>query len=201
MGFVACTRSDIMKVETVYFESGGKHNTEVTLELVKEKALEHNIKNVVVASIRGYAAEKALEVFSDVDIKLAIVGCNGCDACPLFSEEIKTKVENKGHKVIFAPEGSIPYPPEVELAYRRICEGMKVCVFVAMAVAEAELVPSGQEIIAVTGTGWKGYEKGGGSDTAIITQALKSREFFSYEPLEIHKLKGRKIKEIMCKPR
>ncbi|MFX0066496.1 MAG: hypothetical protein ACFFC7_30435 [Candidatus Hermodarchaeota archaeon] len=61
--------------------------------------------------------------------------------------------------------------------------------------------PSGQEIIAIAGTGWKGYEKGGGLDTAIIIQALKSREFFSYEPLGRHKLHGRKIKEIIFKPK
>ena len=77
-------------------------------------------------------------------------------------------MESARHRVILASEGSIPYPPEVELAYRKFCEGMKVCVFIAMAVAEAELVTGGQEIIAIAGTGWKGYEKGGGLDTAVI---------------------------------
>ena len=41
----------------------------------------------------------------------------------------------------------------------------------------------------------------GGLDTAVVIQALKSQEFFSYETLENHKLQGRKIKEIICKPR
>jgi hypothetical protein len=57
------------------------------------------------------------------------------------------------------------------------------------------------EIIAVAGTGWKGYPKGGGVDSAVIIQAVKSKEFFSYDSLPKNKLHGRKIKEILCKPR
>ena len=129
-----------MKAETIYFESGGKHNTETTFKLAKERAIERRIKNVVIASIRGQSAEKAIEIFRDTDIKLTIAGCDGCNACPPFSESIKKQVESAGHRVIFSPEGSIPYPLEAQLAYRRICEGMKVCVHIAMAMAEAELV-------------------------------------------------------------
>ena len=189
-------------MQTVYFETGGKHNTQETLNLAKEKALELEIKNVVIASMRGQTAEKAIDVFKDTDIKLTIVGCNyGCNGCPTFSKDIQKKVETAGHRVIFVAEGSIPYPEEAQLAYRRICEGLKVCVHLAMAMAERELVPSGEEIIAVAGTGWMGYPKGGGVDTAVVIEALRSEDFFSYESLPKHKLNGRKIKEFICKPR
>lgn len=42
------------------------------------------------------------------------------------------------------------------------------------------------------------FETGGRHRTEA---ALKSREFFSYEHSEVHKMKGRKIREIVCKPR
>jgi hypothetical protein len=191
------TNSDI-----VYFDSGGKHNTTTTLLLAKRAAQENKIKNIVIASMRGQTAEKALEIFDESNIELTFVGCDyGCVNCPTFSKKIKKKVELAGYKVIFIPEGSIPYPEAAQLAYRRICEGLKVCVHLAMGMAERELVPLGEEIIAVAGTGWKGYPKGGGVDTAVIIQALKSKEFFSYDSLPRHKLYGRKIKEILCKPR
>jgi len=191
-----------MSSEITYFNSGGKHNTTTTLLLAKKAAQKSGIKNIVIASMRGQTAEKALEVFDGSNIELTFVGCDyGCDGCPTFSKKIKKKVESVGYNVLFIPEGSIPYPEAAQLAYRRICEGLKVCVHLAMGMAELGLVPLGEEIIAVAGTGWKGYPKGGGVDTAVIIQALNSKEFFTYDSLPKHKLHGRKIKEILCKPR
>jgi len=111
-----------------------------TLQLAKDKALEKGIKNVAIASIRGQTAKKAIEIFKDTDINVTIVGCNGCNECPPFSEEIKKQVENAGYQIIFVPEGSIPYPDFAQMAYRRICEGMKVCVFISMGMAEKGIV-------------------------------------------------------------
>lgn len=191
----------MIKTETVYFESGGKHNTKAALVAARDAALQQDIRHVVIASIRGQSVAAALEVFRDADVDLIIAGCDGCDACPPFSQDAKEQVEKAGHRVVFAPEGAYPYPPAAQLAYRRICEGLKVCVHLAMAVAEQGIVPSGTEIIAMAGTGWKGYPQGGGLDTAVIIQAQTSAEFFSYQPLADHKLEGRKIKQIICKPR
>jgi len=146
----AVTSMSDVKTETTYFESGGRHNTKSALKLVRERALKQNIRNIVIASIRGQSVDIALEIFCGTDIDLTIVGCDGCDACPPFSKSAKQRAEDAEHRVIFAPEGSIPYPAEAQFAFRRICEGMKVCVHLAMAVAEQELVPSGQEIHIAT---------------------------------------------------
>lgn len=191
------------KTDTVYFEKGGKIHSEKTYKLAKVRADQLNIKNVFIASVRGRSAELAMSVFEGTDITLWFVGCNHptCNGCPRFSLDIKDKVEKAGHKVIFAPEGSIPYPDAAALAYRRICEGLKVAVYLAMAAAEQQLVPIGEEIIAIGGTGWKGYKEGGGSDTAVVIQAITSQKFFTYDPLPVHKVSGRKIKEIICRPR
>ncbi len=186
---------------TKYYETAGKINTLETLNIAKKFALERGIKTIAIASIRGKTAEIAIDVFRNTKLNIIITGCNGCDGCPLFSEKIRKRIENVGFKLIFAPENSVPYPPAAQLAYRRICEGMKVCVHLAISLAERGEVDIGEEIVAIAGTGWKGYPNGGGSDTAVIIEAQKSETFFSYEPLPDHKLHGRKIKEILCRPR
>ena len=111
-------------------------------------------------------------------------------------------MEDAGHSVLYTNEDSIPFPQNVLLAYRRICEGMKVSVQLSMSVVDQGIIPSGTEIIAIGGTGGKSYSKGWGVDTAIIIEVLSSSEFFSYpKTLKEHKLHARKIKEIICMPR
>lgn len=189
-----------MKTEITYFDIGGKHNTEETLRLAKERALERGINKIVIASIRGKTVPLALNIFNDSGLKIYFASCDACNGCPRFDIEMKKQLEEAGHEFIYANEHAYPYPPEAELAYRRICEGMKVVVHLAIAVAEEGFIPSGEEIIAIAGTGWKGYDKGGGSDTAVIIETALAKEFWSYQPLEEHKKNGRKIKEIICMP-
>ena len=65
----------------------------------------------------------------------------------------------------------------------RFCQGMKVCVEVALMAADAGLVDVGQEIVAVAGTDE-------GADTAIVLKAAYPRKF-----------KELKIREILAMPR
>lgn len=190
-----------MKSEITYFDAGGRQNTEDTLRLAKERALERGIKNIVIASIRGKTVPTALKMFEGCDLHVYFATCDACNGCPRFDPEIKRQLELAGHELIFANEHAYPYPPEAELAYRRMCEGMKVVAHLAIAVAEDGIIPSGEEIIAVAGTGWKGYEPGGGSDTAVVIKTATAEEYWSYQPLPIHKKQGRQIKEIICMPR
>lgn len=190
-----------MEEKIIYFRTPGKENTEKTLILARDTALKKGIKTVALASIRGQSARKAIDIFKGTKINLVIVGCNGCNGCPHFPEDLKIEIKKEGFHFTLAPENSIPYPQAAQLAYRRICEGMKVCVHIAMSLAEQEIVKAGEEIIAIAGTGWKGYEKGGGADTAVIIESQKSKDFFNYQSLYEHKLNGRKIKEIICRPR
>lgn len=190
-----------MEEKITYFETPGKENTEKTLILARDYAINKGINTIALASIRGKSAKKALEIFKGTNLNFVVVGCNGCSGCPPFDEDIRKQVLDTGFKHIFAPEGSVPYPEAAQLAYRRICEGLKVCVHIAMALAEQGIVESGEEIITIAGTGWKGYSKGGGSDTAVVIEAQKAKDFFSYQPLQEHKLHGRKIKGVICMPR
>lgn len=190
-----------MEEKIVYFESGGKHNTEATLELVKERAIRKNIKNVVLASITGYSAEKALEIFKETDIKLTVVGISGFGRGPSFPENLRQKLKQLGHNFCSMTDVKYEFPEVVQDILRRLCEGFKVCVEVMLVATEAGYVQPGEEIITIGGTGMLGYEKGGGVDTAIIIEAMKSKDFYELEPLHGRKEERRKIKEIICKPR
>ena len=190
-----------MKSEITYFDEGGRNNTEETLRLAKERALERGIRKIVIASIRGKTVPAALEIFKGSEWKLYFASCDACNDCPRFDPEMKRQLEAAGHELIFANENAYPYPQEAELAFRRICEGMKVVVHLSIAVTEEGITPSGEEIVAIAGTGWKGYDKGGGADTAVIIQTSTAEEFWNYQPLAEHKKSGRKIREIICMPR
>jgi hypothetical protein len=192
-----CIRSEI-----TYFKQAGRKNSEETLKLAKNRALERGITQVVIASIRGQTAKKALKIFKNTNIKLIFATCDACLGCDRFSKEIWKQTESAGHKVVYTNEDSIPFPQGALIAYRRFCEGMKVCVQISMSIVDQGIISSGTEIIAVAGTGGKSYGSGWGVDTAIVIEAIGSDEFFSYpNSLKEHKLSARKIKEIICMPR
>jgi hypothetical protein len=196
------TESTDLTCEITYFKEAGRKNSEKTLKLAKERAIQRGIKNIIIASIRGQTAQKALKIFKNTDIKLFFATCDACFGCDRFSKDIWRQVEDAGHCVVYTNEDSIPFPNDALLSYRRICEGMKVCVQISMSVVDQGIISSSTEIIAIGGTGGKSYGKGWGVDTAIIIEAADSSEFFRYpKTLKEHKLHARKIKEIICMPR
>lgn len=198
---IPVTESSELKSEITYFKEAGRKNSEKTLKLAKERAIQRGINNIIIASIRGQTAQKALKIFQNTNIKLFFATCDACFGCDGFSKDIWHQVEDAGHNVVYTNEDSIPFPQDAMLAYRRICEGMKVCVQICMSVVDQGIIPEGTEIIAIGGTGGKSYSKGWGVDTAIIIEAVGNSEFFSYpRTLKEHKLHARKIKEIICKP-
>lgn len=158
-----------------YFEKPGRENVDETLKLAKERALELGIKNVVVASTRGFTAEKAFEVFKDTDIVLTIVGI-GRES---FPQDLLGKLEEKGHGVCFSREVSYEYPELVRSAYRRFCEGAKVAVEIPMIAADARLISTEEDVVSV-----------GKWDTAMVIKPAKSDMFSEL-----------RIKELICKPR
>ena len=64
---------------------------------------------------QGQSVDVALEIFRNVDVDITIVGCDGCDAFPPFSESAKQRTEDAERRVIFGPEGSISYPAETQI--------------------------------------------------------------------------------------
>jgi hypothetical protein len=68
---------------------------------------------------------------------------------------------------------------------RLMGQGFKVACEVAVMAADAGLVRTDEEIIAIAGVG-----RSGGADTALVVRAEPAHRFFDM-----------KVKEILCKPR
>ena len=181
-----------------YFEEPGIVNTEKTLEVVRDRASALEIKRILVASTFGHTIRMALDMFDEVDVQFIVVGGKKSQ----FPDELYSQLKEGSHEVIFHSDYSFMYPDIVWEILRRFSEGMKVCVQMALIVSDIGLIPVGEEVIAVAGTGREDFKTGGGADTAIVIETMKSKDYFKLDlPQSITKIIGRKVKEIICKPR
>ncbi len=191
-----------MELKTVYFEKpGGVENTEMTLALAKERAKELGIKTIVVASTVGDTAVKAVNAFKGYKV-IAVTHVTGIREpnTQEFTEENRNIIEKKGGIIVTAAHtfGSIhralgatsaPSAPTgaigdiIAMTLRTFGQGMKVACEIAAMAADAGLVRTDEEIIAIGGTGR-------GADTAVVLHPSYTHLFFNL-----------KVKEIICKPR
>ncbi|ABO49711.1 conserved hypothetical protein [Desulforamulus reducens MI-1] len=179
----------------VYWARAGKENTQATIEAALNYAKDKGIHYVVVASSTGNTAEK-------------FIGCDRRVICVTYQAgfkepgqlsikpEVKKRLQQSGIDVLstthlmagldralrYKFQGI--YPTEI-MAYtlRMFGQGVKVCVEVAGMALDAGLIPYGEEVVVVAGSGK-------GADTALAMVPAHSQFFFDT-----------KIKEIICKPR
>jgi hypothetical protein len=186
-----------MEAKITYFETPGRENTDVVMEIVKKRARELGIKAVVIASYRGYTADKAVRALENMRI-VVIAGF----AHPTmenigetFSQGNEELIRSKATVLIathffsgmaraMRKKFNTSSPEEIAAqALRIISTGIKVGVECAIMAADAGLVRTDEDIIAIAGTG-------SGADTAIVVRPVNSQDFFDL-----------KVKEILCKPR
>ena len=184
--------------EVTYFKEPRIKNTVQTLQIAKEKAIQKKIAKIIVASTKGFTIQNALEIFKEIDVQFIVVGGKR----EQFPDALYDKLKDRKDVIIFNSDYNFQYPELVWEVLRRFSEGMKVCVQMNIMVSDLGLVPVGEEVIAVAGTGREDFPTGGGADTAIICETVKSKDFFKLElPQSQSKITGRKIKELLCKPR
>ncbi len=190
-----------MEQKITYFEKpGGAENTEKTLALAKARAKELGIKTIVVASTVGGTAASAVDVFTGfrVIVVTHVAGFRDANSQE-FTDKNRKIVESKGGIVLTAAHAfggihralgqTMPPAPSsaigdiVAMTLRVFGQGMKVACEVAAMAADAGLVRTDEEIIAIGGTGR-------GADTAVVIQPEYTHRFFQL-----------KVKEIICKPR
>ncbi|MDD3840993.1 MAG: pyruvate kinase alpha/beta domain-containing protein [Clostridia bacterium] len=180
----------------MYFENIGKLNTEKTIEYALKAAEQQSIKNIVFASSTGYTANflKDLHSYNRVCVKYAYgfkkSGKN------LMDDSVDQQIRKSGIKVLSTSHilsgaerglsnkfGGI-YPVEI-IAHtlRMFGQGVKVCVEISVMALDAGLIPFGEPIVAIGGTGR-------GADTAIIIK-----------PAHANNILDTKIMEIICKPK
>ena len=181
----------------VYFDRPGERNTDEVLRIARERADELGIRTVVVASVRGYTAVKAVDIFQGMKVVVvaAHTGWYGPDR-QAFTEEGRQVVESKGGRILTAPHvfGGLSYAMrdmfgtatlgvDMGSTLRLLGHGMKVVCEIVMAAADAGLVRTDEEVISIGGT-----DKG--ADTAVVTK-----------PVNVHNFFDLRVKEILCKPR
>ncbi len=196
-----------MEGKIVYFEKFGRENTETTLSIAKARADELGIKTILVASTRGETAARAVEVFKGLNVVAVSHAMGWREPNVLeFTEENKKIVESKGGVVLTGmhafsgldrPRHQAPTStPQtgrqrpalyttvaiVASTLRLFGAGMKVVCEIAVMAADAGLVRTDEDVIAVAGSNR-------GADTAVVLRPVNSADFFKL-----------RIKEILCKP-
>jgi hypothetical protein len=186
-----------MEAKIVYFDEPGRQNTDEVLRLAKIRAEELGIKSILVASTTGDTALKAMEVFKGARV-VAVSHFTGMREpnTQEFTEENRRKVLSAGGSVftathLFSGLGRAMRKKfkmylfeEVAANTLRIFgQGMKVVCEITLMAADAGLVRTDEDIIAIGGTGR-------GADTAVVLRPVNSEDFFDI-----------KVREILCKPR
>jgi len=192
-----------MEEKITYFEKPGTTNTEETLRLARVRADALGIHQVVIASTWGDTALKALDAFEG--FRIAVVGiaigprehANEETVVRAFPPEVKRAVEAQGGVVLNATHafGGLTRALRdqmhwnanpvslVAAALRVFGRGMKVALEVAMMAADAGILDTGEDAVAIAGSGR-------GADTAVVLRPVNAHRFFDL-----------KVKEIICKPR
>jgi len=180
-----------MERKVVYFEDGGAENTEATFKLVQERMSHGDIAKIVLASTTGATARKAMDFFNGEGIKLIVVPhqFDFRRDKNAFPPELVGALRESGHDVHFGTMlfhtddfyGSNTATAMANLL-RCFCQGVKVCFEIVLMTTDAGLVTSGENVIAIAGTGR-------GSDTALVMQAASTQH-----------LKRLRVNEIICKP-
>ena len=179
----------------MYFNTVGKVNTTDTAASALKFAVEKNIKYIVVASSRGTTAKLLINT-NDIEI-ICVTHANGFSEPGKneMSQEIRSQLADSGIKVLTTTHAlsgaergisktfAGAYPVEIIAhSLRMLGQGTKVCVDVSIMALDAGLIPYGEPIIAIGGSGQ-------GADTAIIITPSHASSIFET-----------KIHEIICKP-
>lgn len=184
-------------VETVYFEKPGRDNTGRTLEVARRRAEELGIETILVASTQGYTGSRAAKFFQghNVIVVTHSMGFKEPDSQEL-TDENQAAIEAAGARILTCQHafGGIgravrkklgTYQMEEIIAYslRIFGEGIKVACEIALMAADAGLVRTDEEVIAIAGTGR-------GADTAVILRPANAQTFFDMKIVEIVCLPG-----------
>ncbi len=182
----------------MYWQNKGPRNTEKTLKLALDKAEEQNIRHIIVASSTGRTAEALLEIANPDKYNIVCVTYHAGFNDPgktAMSLETRRKLEDAGLAVLTTTHlmagldralrfkfGGV-YPAEIIANTLRIFgQGVKVCTEISGMALDAGMVPHGEKVVAIGGSGK-------GADAALVITPAHSHQFFDS-----------KIHELICKP-
>ena len=180
----------------MYFDEPGSVNTDHTLKLAYERAVELNLNEVVIASTSGDTAYKALEVFEGFRITAVTYHCGFKEPFKsVMQGSVREDLVSKGVAVVSGTHALSGVERSVAKKYtgsapvlliadtlKLFGQGTKVAVEVSIMAADAGTL-SGNDIVAVGGSSR-------GADTALILKPAHQGTVFDM-----------RIREVVCKPR
>lgn len=189
-----------MNKSITYFEKPGEINTLAVIEAVKTRALELDIREVVIASTSGKAGAAMAEALQDTNIKIIVVthqyGTTEEGKWDMESQyvsrlnEMDVEIVSQSHlfsgveKSLSKDTGGISRIEIVADTLRKLFgKGFKVAVEVVLMAADSGALSMESEVIAVGGTA-------NGADVACVIKPAHSNNFY-----------GLQIREVICMPR
>jgi len=179
------------------FERPGRENTEAALEIARDAAARHDARHVLVASVTGYTASRALDIIGPE--KLVIVTHAYGFYEPNVDEmdpAVRKKLVEAGVPIVTAAHTFAGLARAVRRQFktylvedivastlRTVCEGFKVAFELACMCCDAGVVESGERVLCVAGTAE-------GADTVVMMRAANSHSFFDT-----------RVEAILAKPR
>lgn len=186
-----------MKKDIYYWKNPGKENTDKLIELTKERIKNLGIEDLVVASVTGESSLKVAQAIDGANIVSLThhAGFKGGDELEIVPE-YEDKLKKMGVDVYIASHalsgvgrgisnqfGGITPVEIIAATLRMFSQGVKVCVEISVMAADAGLIPTDKEVIAMGGTAK-------GLDTAVVLKPAHMSNFFDL-----------RIKEIIAMPR
>ncbi len=182
---------------TIYFPGPGSVNTRTVLQAAAKRFGSGGIHHVLIATCSGKTALDALEIFPPETPIIAVTHVAGFAASNTqeLPDKNRLALEQKGITLFtgqhaFGGVGRAvrnklnTYQVDEIMAYtlRTFGQGTKVAIEIALMTADAGLVRTDEDVIAIGGTAE-------GCDTALVLQPANSYRFFDL-----------KIREVICKP-
>jgi uncharacterized protein len=186
----------IIEGKIVYFQAPGPENTDEVFRIAKARAEQLSIRSILVASTTGHTGAKAADFFKGT--RLIVVthsaGFRGPNTQELV-EENRQKIERNGGTILTTSHAfsglsramrkkfnMYLFEEVVANTLRIFGEGIKVACEITLMAADAGMIRTDEDAIAMGGTGK-------GLDTALVLTPVNSQDFFDL-----------KVKEILCKP-
>ncbi len=183
-----------MEKTVMYFEKPGKENSELCLKAVKNVVKDGNYAYLIVASTEGDTGLLFSEAFRNSGLHTIVVTHSAGFKTPNSHEmtvATKERIEKAGAQVytgtmithgietaFTAKFNGLSPAIIVANALRRLGEGTKVGCEIVMMAADAGLIPEGEEVLAVAGTGR-------GADTVLVIRSAASKRFLDLKVLEV----------------
>lgn len=184
------------EAKTIYFREGGAQATEETLMAAIDRALELNLGHLVVASSTGRTGLRALKLACAKGYKGKVVvvaqhyGYDEPDVQKMPAR-VQRQLETEGARVFIGTHSlsgvarsfrlrwqGIEMAEVIAETLRRVSRGIKVCFEVTVMAADAGLIPTTRDVVAVAGSG-------GGADSAIVVRPANMNNFLNMKVREV----------------